>query len=319
MFKNILNKNIFRLYSTKNHIINSKQFSRIQIETLLQNSQDIMDNINYFQNRLQGHIMASMFFEPSTRTSSSFQCAMMRLGGNILPFSAIDSSIKKKESLLDTLKTVEQYTDITVFRHPESNILDNIVDKLENPIINAGDGSNEHPTQGLLDILTIQQELDLNNLDNLNITFVGDLKHGRTVHSLTNLLLNYNNLTFNLVSPLSLKLPKKIKKIIEKSNSKYNEYDIYDDVISETNVLYMTRIQKERFETLTDYNLVSNTYELKRSDLPLDYKDFIIMHPLPRVNEINIDVDYHPSAKYFNQVKYGMYMRMALLCYSLQI
>ena len=301
------------------HIVRSAQFNRREIEKFISLAQKIKRNPVDYSRRLNNKILANMFYEPSTRTSSSFQAAMMRLGGNVIQFNPTVSSAKKGETLLDTIKMMEQYTDLTVIRHPESKVLDPIIDDLKNPVINAGDGANEHPTQGLLDLLTITEELKLEHLDNLNITMVGDLKYGRTVHSLTKYLLNFDNIHFNLVSPSSLKMPDKVKKLINQSNSTFEEFEQYDEPIQNTDVLYMTRIQQERFDSLEEYNRVANSYHLKLDDIP-PYSfnsNFIVLHPLPRVNEIDVEVDDHPSAKYFDQAGYGMYMRMALILHSL--
>jgi len=296
------------------HIISASQFDRSKINLLVQYSRSLIKRNNYGID-MNGKIMANMFFEPSTRTSSSFQSAMIRLGGNVIQFNPENSSTKKKETLLDTIRVIEQYTDITVIRHPDENVFDELIPHLKNPIINAGNGGKEHPTQGLLDILTMHEELKRIDLDNLNITMVGDLKYGRTVHSLTDLLLNYDNLHFNFISPESLKMPDKIIKLFDGSSSTYNIDNNYNKYITDTDVLYMTRIQKERFESNDEYNKVANSYNLTLDDLNDCNKDMIILHPLPRVNEISTDVDSHPSAKYFKQAKYGMYLRMSLLSY----
>jgi len=301
----------------KNHILNSKQFNRENIDSFVKNSQDIIKYKDKYKQFMHNKILANMFFEPSTRTSSSFQSAMMRLGGNVIQFNPETSSTKKKESLLDTIRVIEQYTDITVIRHPESNILDDLIPHVNNPIINAGDGQNEHPTQGLLDILTMHQELKRENLDGLNITMVGDLKYGRTVHSLATLLSNYNDITFNFVSSEYLQMPKKIINLLDKTSSNYNINDTYDKYMPKTDVLYMTRVQEERFSNKKEYDKVSDLYKLTLKDMNKANENMIILHPLPRVNEIAEEIDNHPSAKYFAQAKYGMYMRMCLLCYAL--
>ena len=264
---------------------------------------------------MNGKILANMFFEPSTRTSSSFQSAMLRSGGNVIQFDPEKSSTKKRETLVDTIRVIEQYTDITVIRHPNKDVFDEILPHAKNPIINAGNGGKEHPTQGLSDILTMHEELKRDNLDNLNITMVGDLRHGRTVHSLTDLLLNYENLHFNFISPASLKMPDKITRLFENSSSSFTIDETYHKYISNTDVLYMTRIQEERFENKKDYDDIADSYKLTLNDLSECKEDMIVLHPLPRVNEIAPEVDFHPSAKYFEQAKYGMYLRMSLLSY----
>jgi len=296
-------------------IISSKQFNRSKIQRLVHNSKQLILNEHQYSNALQDKILANVFFEPSTRTSTSFQAAMLRLGGKVIQFNPSISSTKKNESLIDTLRTLEQYTNVTVMRHPQANIFEELLPNLKNPLINGGDGENEHPTQALLDILTMQCELHVQNLDDLTITMVGDLKYGRTVHSLTKMLLNYENMTFNFVSPESLKMPEDITTLIDKSNSSYNVYTSYAHCIPSTDVLYMTRIQEERLQGESR----EVNYSLSITDLDDVAPHMIILHPLPRVNEIQSEVDLHHSAKYFDQVKYGMYMRMTLLCDVLNI
>lgn len=303
------------------HILTSTQFKRHDINTLVRNAQKLI-NMSHsaspeYQTLMSGKILANMFFEPSTRTASSFQSAMMRLGGNVIQFDPRTSSTQKKETLLDTIRVMEQYTNVTVIRHPEENILEDLLPHVTNPIINAGDGGNEHPTQALLDVLTMHQELnkevDTDGLDHLNITMVGDLKYGRTVHSLSNLLFNYKNITFNLISPPSLQMPAHIMDSMEKSSSTYCVDNSYHPYLPHTHVLYMTRIQKERFDTPEEYHAVKHSYQLTLQDLTQAHPNLIIMHPLPRVTEISPEVDTHPAAKYFAQAKYGMFMRMSLL------
>lgn len=299
------------------NILTSSQFNRSKIHLLMNHSKKLINDPQKYSKQMEGKILANMFFEPSTRTSSSFQSAMMRLGGNVIQFNPENSSTKKRETILDTILTMEQYTDVTVIRHPQDKIYEELIPYTKNPIINAGDGSNEHPTQALLDILTIYEELDRNNLDNLNITMVGDLKYGRTVHSLCKLLLNYDNIQFNFISPESLQMPKKVTELIKQSYSNYTIDTHYHRYLQDSDVLYMTRVQEERFSNMNEYKKVSNAYNLTFNDLYDANKNMIVMHPLPRVNEIAIEVDKHPSAKYFDQAKYGMYLRMSLLNYAL--
>ena len=299
------------------HIISARQFDRKLIEKLVHSSKDFIKNPQN-NNHLNGKIMANMFFEPSTRTSSSFQAAMLRLGGNVIPFDPEKSSAKKKETLLDTMRVIEQYTDVSVIRHPDENVFEDLLPHLENPVINAGNGGREHPTQGMLDILTMHEELKKPNLDNTTITMVGDLKYGRTVHSLTELLLNYDNLHFNFVAPDALKMPDKITKLFENSSSTYNVDTTYQKYMGDTDVFYMTRVQEERFDDKEEYARLADTYKLTHKDMDNAKKGMIVMHPLPRVNEISTDVDAHPSAKYFDQAKYGMFMRMSLLHHALE-
>ena len=287
-------------------ILSASQFDRLLIEKLVHHARQ-----KKYTHNMQGKILANMFFEPSTRTSSSFQAAMMKLGGNVLPFHPEHSSTQKKESLVDTLRVIEQYTDVTVLRHPNEKVFEKILPFLKNPIINAGNGGKEHPTQGLLDILTIHEELKRKNLDHLVITMVGDLKHGRTVHSLTKLLLNYEKIHFNFISPPNLQMPNSILEHFKKGDSTYQIEKDYKKHLLNSDVFYMTRIQQERFPNPQEYEEVANCYRLTLEDLK-DYPN-IVLHPLPRVNEICPQVDSHPAAKYFSQAKYGLYMRMSLL------
>jgi len=292
-------------------IISSEQFDKNTIRKLIFLAIHIKKNPSLYKKSLEDKIMVNLFFEPSTRTSASFQASMLRLGGKTIQLDPSFSSMKKNESLSDTIKVMEQYSDVIVVRHPKQHVLDNI--KTNSLLINAGDGDNEHPTQGLLDLLTIYYHNSSKyiNFDNLNITIVGDLKYGRTVHSLVNYLLKYENIVFNFVSPKELQLPNYLKKKFIKSSCKYYEDCHYSRFINDTDVLYMTRIQKERLKN-EDYETILK-YNLKVEELKKVKQNFIILHPLPRVDEISLEVDSHYSSKYFSQVKLGMYMRMAIL------
>lgn len=263
------------------------------------------------QKILEGTVVATLFFEPSTRTRLSFESAASRLGAKVIGFSdSASSSVQKGESLRDTIMTVSNYADIIVMRHPKEGSARFASEVAAVPVINAGDGSNQHPTQTLLDMYSIRKTQG--KLDDLNIAFVGDLKYGRTVHSLVMALCNYNT-TFHLVSPNDLKLPSSVKIHIKEKNLRYYQYTELADIIPKVDVLYMTRIQKERFSDPIDYERVKNSYILKNHMLDDSKSNLKIMHPLPRINEITIDVDKNPKAYYFEQALNGVYVRQALL------
>jgi aspartate carbamoyltransferase catalytic subunit len=260
---------------------------------------------------LQDYVVATLFFEPSTRTRLSFESAASRLGAQVIGFSEPgSSSVQKGESLRDTIMTVSNYSDIIVMRHPKEGSARFASEVAKVPIINAGDGANQHPTQTLLDMYSIRKTQG--TLDNLNIAFVGDLKYGRTVHSLVIALCNYNT-TFHLVSPNELKLPSSVKSHIKENTLAYHQYTDILDVIPRVDILYMTRIQKERFSDPIDYEKVKNSYVLRNAMLENARSNLKILHPLPRVNEISVDVDDNPKAYYFSQALNGVYVRQALL------
>ncbi|HTX88654.1 MAG TPA: aspartate carbamoyltransferase [Bacteroidales bacterium] len=263
------------------------------------------------QRILEGFVVASLFFEPSTRTRLSFESAASRLGARIIGFSEPGStSVQKGESLRDTIRTVSNYSDIIVMRHPREGSARFASEVASIPVINAGDGANQHPTQTLLDMYSIRKTQG--TLDNLNIAFVGDLKYGRTVHSLVIALTNYNT-TFHLVSPPELKLPSSVKIHIKEKNLAYFQYTELQEVIPKVDVLYMTRIQKERFSDPMEYEKVKNFFVLRNQMLGQARPGLRIMHPLPRVNEIDVDVDDNPKAYYFSQALNGVFIRQALL------
>lgn len=263
------------------------------------------------QKILEDYVVATLFFEPSTRTRLSFESAATRLGAKVIGFTdAASSSVQKGESLRDTILTVSNYADIIVMRHPREGSARFASEVASVPVINAGDGANQHPTQTLLDLYSIRKTQG--TLDNLNVAFVGDLKYGRTVHSLVQALCNYKT-TFHLVSPQELKLPSSIKLSIKERNLTYNQYTDLAEVIPQVDILYMTRIQKERFSDPLDYEKVKNSYVLKNSMLADSKNNLRIMHPLPRVNEITTDVDDNPKAYYFTQALNGVFVRQALL------
>ncbi|MFN3557382.1 MAG: aspartate carbamoyltransferase [Bacteroidales bacterium] len=270
---------------------------------------------NPVQTILKDHVVASLFFEPSTRTRLSFESAINRLGGKVIGFSeASNTSVKKGESLRDTILTIANYSDLIVMRNPIEGSARFAAEISPVPIINAGDGSNQHPTQTLLDLYSIIKTQG--TLDNLHVAFVGDLKYGRTVHSLVIALCNYNT-TFHLVSPVELKLPSSVKMHIKEKKLTYHQYTNMEDVIPEVDVLYMTRIQKERFSDPLEYERIKNSYNLHKEMLHTTKDNFRILHPMPRVNEIHINVDPDPRAYYFQQALNGVYVRQALLAIML--
>ena len=263
------------------------------------------------QRILEDYVVATLFFEPSTRTRLSFESAATRLGARVIGFTdSSSSSVTKGESLRDTILTVSNYCDLIVMRHPKEGSARFASEVAKVPIINAGDGANQHPTQTLLDMYSIRKTQG--SLDNLNVAFVGDLKYGRTVHSLVQALCNYKT-TFHLVSPLELKLPSAVKMSIKERNLDYYQTTDLQEVIPQVDILYMTRIQKERFSDPLDYEKVKNAYVLHNNMLMGAKPNLKILHPLPRVNEITTDVDDNPMAYYFTQALNGVFVRQALL------
>jgi aspartate carbamoyltransferase len=260
---------------------------------------------------LKGKIMASLFYEPSTRTSSSFLAAMQRLGGSIIPINEVQySSVAKGESLPDTIRTLECYADVIVLRHPEVGASELAAQYARKPVINAGDGVGEHPTQALLDLFTIMEERG--QVDGLTITLLGDLRYGRTVHSLSRLLSLYN-VRLNYVSPEILRMPKEILSELKEKGISQSEHELLAPVLAETDVLYVTRVQKERFSEMDEYQSVKNAYTITPETMTGAKERMIVMHPLPRLSEIDMAVDDDPRAAYFRQMEYGLYVRMALL------
>lgn len=267
------------------------------------------------QKILENHVIATLFFEPSTRTRLSFESAISQLGGKIIGFTdASSSSVSKGETLMDTIKTVANYSDLIVMRHPLDGSSRWASEVAGVPIINAGDGANQHPTQCLLDMYSIRKTQG--SLENIHIAFVGDLKYGRTVHSLTIALAQFNT-TFHLVSPPELKLPSAVKKYIKDAGLNYHQYTDLNDVMDKVDILYMTRIQKERFADPMEYEKVKNSYILKNEMLENSKENMRVLHPLPRVNEIEEAVDLNPKAYYFQQALNGVYVREALLARTL--
>lgn len=261
----------------------------------------------------RGKILATLFYEPSTRTRLSFEAAMLRLGGSIMGFSSADSSSAAKgESVADTIRTIACYADIAAMRHPKEGAPKVAAMATDMPVINGGDGGHQHPTQTLTDLMTIRSLKG--KLDNFTIGLCGDLKFGRTVHSLIKALSRFTNVKFVLISPEELRVPEYItKEILNNNNIDYKEVEKLEDVMGELDVLYMTRVQKERFFNEADYVRLKDSYILDMEKLSLAKDDMIILHPLPRVNEISVEVDKDPRAAYFKQAKYGMIVRMALI------
>lgn len=295
------------------HIISVKQFAREELHELFEIAQDmrsIVARVGHYD-LLRGKVMAALFYEPSTRTSCSFQAAMQRLGGTCLAIQDVSqSSVSKGESLSDTVRTIGCYADVLIIRHPDLGSAEEAASKSQLPVINAGDGVGEHPTQALLDVFTIREELG--TVNGLTVTFVGDLKNGRTVHSLARLLSLYS-VKINYVSPASLRVPEDVLEAVASSGVEQSEHESLESVIQETDVLYVTRTQKERFSSADEYERIKDAYRITPKLLTRAKEQMIVMHPLPRVGEISEDVDSDPRAVYFRQMEHGMYIRMALL------
>ena len=295
------------------HLIDIKDLSTEEIDELIDVAKDIIDNRQKYAKKCEGKKLATLFYEPSTRTRLSFEAAMLDLGGNVLGFSSANSSSAAKgESVADTVRVIGGYADIIAMRHPKEGAPLVAAMKSEVPIINAGDGGHNHPTQTLTDLLTIQCEK--HRLSNLTIGICGDLKFGRTVHSLITAMSRYANIKFVLISPDELKIPDYVKTdILEKNNIEYVETNDMEKYMKDLDILYMTRVQKERFFNEDDYIRLKDYYILNKEKLENAKEDLCIMHPLPRVNEISVDVDDDKRACYFKQAKYGKFIRMALI------
>ncbi|KAL7320115.1 Carbamoyl-phosphate synthase [Mucor circinelloides] len=296
----------------RKHILRSKQFDRSDLHLLFGVAHEMRNLVELYGsiNLLQGRVMSTMFFEPSTRTSCSFEAAMYRLGGKVVSVTAATSSVQKGESLADTVRTLGCYSDLIVLRHPQPGSAQIAAKYSKVPIINAGDGIGEHPTQAFLDVFTIREELG--TVNGLTVTMVGDLKNGRTVHSLVKILAYYQ-VTINYVCPDSLSMPKDVMEEVAAAGIKQNFYSSLDEVIGNTDVLYMTRVQKERFSSEEEYVRVKDAFILNNDVLSKAKSQMIVLHPLPRVNEIEPEVDFDQRAAYFRQMRYGLYVRMALL------
>jgi aspartate carbamoyltransferase catalytic subunit len=295
------------------YLIDPMDLSVEEIDELIDIANDIIKDRTRYQDVCRHKILATLFFEPSTRTRLSFESAMLSLGGSVLGFSsASNTSASKGESVSDTISVVSSYCDIIAMRHPKEGAPLVATRKSTVPLINAGDGGHNHPTQTLTDLLTIYREKG--RLDNLTIGFCGDLKFGRTVHSLTKAMSRYKNIKFVFIAPPELKIPEYLKHdLLDDKNLDYKEAETIEEVIEDLDILYMTRVQKERFFNEQDYIRLKDTYILDLKKLEKSKSDLIVMHPLPRVNEIAIEVDDDPRAKYFDQVQNGRFMRMALI------
>lgn len=294
-------------------LIDIRNLSEKEIDDLILKAEDIIAHPDNYFEKCKNKKIATLFYEPSTRTRLSFESAMIELGGSVIGFSsATDSSVSKGESVADTVRTVECFADIIAMRHPKEGAPFVAAQNVSIPVINAGDGGHNHPTQTLTDLLTIKREKG--HLDNLVIGCCGDLKFGRTVHSLISAMSRYDNIEFILISPDELKIPENVRtEILQKNNVKFREVRELEEVIPLLDVLYMTRVQRERFFNEADYVRLKDTYILTEEKLKNAKSDLSILHPLPRVNEISAEIDSDPRACYFRQVKNGKYIRMALI------
>ncbi len=300
------------------HLISPLDFSVEELDRLLKLANDIEKNPKKYSEACKGKKLATLFYEPSTRTRLSFEAAMLNLGGNVLGFSeATSSSASKGESVADTIQIISCYADIVAMRHPKEGAALVAANNSSIPVINAGDGGHQHPTQTLTDLLTIQSLKG--RLDNITIGLCGDLKFGRTVHSLISALLRYENVKFILISPTELKVPKYILENIEAAGAEYKEVTKLEDVIGSLDLLYMTRVQRERFFNEEDYIRLKDSFILDKKKMKLAKDDMLVLHPLPRVNEISVEVDKDPRAVYFKQAQYGVYVRMALILTLLEV
>ncbi|SHK16275.1 aspartate carbamoyltransferase [Hathewaya proteolytica DSM 3090] len=295
------------------HLIDPMDFSLEELDEVLNYAERIIESPEKYSTICRGKILATLFYEPSTRTRLSFEAAMLRLGGSVLGFSeAKSSSAAKGESVADTIRTVECYADIAAMRHPKEGAAKVASMYSEMPVINAGDGGHQHPTQTLTDLLTIRTLKG--TLKGLTLGFCGDLKFGRTVHSLIKAMSRYSNNKFILISPKELTVPDYIREeILKKNNIEFREVERLEDVIDQIDILYMTRVQRERFFNEEDYVRLKDSYILNKDKMNSAKSDMIVLHPLPRVNEISVEVDSDSRAAYFKQAKFGMYVRMALI------
>lgn len=295
------------------HLMSSLDFSVEELDKLLDLANDIEAHPEKYAHKCDGKKLATCFYEPSTRTRLSFEAAMLNLGGSVLGFHSADSSSASKgESVSDTIRVISCYADICAMRHPKEGAPLVASEKSRIPVINAGDGGHQHPTQTLADLLTIRSIKG--RLNNITIGFCGDLKFGRTVHSLINALIRYDNVKIVLISPEELKVPDYVRDdVLRANNIEFKEVEKLEDAMGELDVLYMTRVQKERFFNEEDYVRLKDFYILTKEKMELAKDDMIVLHPLPRVNEISVDVDDDPRACYFRQAQYAVYVRMALI------
>lgn len=301
------------------HLLNPLDFSVEETGQLLDLAKDIEENLPKYSHVCDGKKLATLFYEPSTRTRLSFEAAMLNLGGSVLGFSSADSSSAAKgESVADTIRVLSCYADICAMRHPKEGAPLVAANHSSIPVINAGDGGHQHPTQTLTDLLSINSLKG--RLNDLTIGLCGDLKFGRTVHSLINALVRYKNIKFILISPPELRVPEYIREDVLKANNiEFVEMDSLDDAMPSLDILYMTRVQKERFFNEEDYIRLKDCYILDKKKMKLAKEDMYVLHPLPRVNEISVEVDEDPRAAYFKQAQYGVYVRMALIMTLLEV
>lgn len=301
------------------HLMSPMDFSVEELDRLMDLADDIQKEPAKYAHKCDGKILATCFYEPSTRTRLSFESAMLRLGGQVLGFATADSSSAAKgESVSDTIRIISSYADICAMRHPKEGAPMVAASKSWIPVINAGDGGHQHPTQTLTDLMTIRSLKG--SLSDMTIGLCGDLKFGRTVHSLINALIRYENVSFVFISPPELKIPDYIRDdVLIKNNIKFEEVIKLDDVMPKLDILYMTRVQRERFFNEEDYVRLKDFYILNKEKMALAKPDMMVLHPLPRVNEISVEVDEDERAMYFKQVKFGMYIRMALILTLLEI
>ena len=295
------------------HLISPLDFSVGELDKLMDLANDIEATPEKYAHACAGKTLATLFYEPSTRTRLSFEAAMLNLGGSVLGFSSANSSSASKgESVADTIRVISCYADICAMRHPKEGAPMVAASKSSIPVINAGDGGHQHPTQTLTDLMTIRELRG--SLDNFTIGLCGDLKFGRTVHSLINSLVRYKNVKFVLISPKELRIPDYIRDDVLKANqAEFIEMENLEDAMPELNILYMTRVQRERFFSEDEYLRMKDFYILDKSKMALAKEDMYVLHPLPRVNEISVDIDDDPRAAYFKQVQFGVYVRMALI------
>jgi len=300
------------------HLMTPMDFSAGELEELMDMAEKIKADPQKYAHVCDGKIIATLFYEPSTRTRLSFEAAMLHLGGQTMGFASADSSSAAKgESVADTIRIISCFADIAAMRHPKEGAPMVAAAHSTIPVINAGDGGHHHPTQTLTDMMTIRALKG--GFSNMTIGLCGDLKFGRTVHSLIRALLRYENVRFIMISPEELKVPDYIIDEIKKKGAEYREITRLEDAMADLDILYMTRVQRERFFNEEDYVRLKDYYILDMQKMELAKKDMIVLHPLPRVNEIAVEVDEDPRAKYFEQVQYGMYIRMALICRLLEI
>ena len=301
------------------HLMSPLDFSIDELDRLLDLANDIEKYPNKYAHACEGKKLATCFYEPSTRTRLSFEAAMLNLGGSVLGFASADSSSAAKgESVSDTIRVISSYADICAMRHPKEGAPLVASQKSRIPVINAGDGGHQHPTQTLADLLTIRSLKG--RLDNMTIGLCGDLKFGRTVHSLISALIRYPGIKFVLISPEELRIPSYIREdVLRANNVPFTEVERLEDAIPQLDVLYMTRVQKERFFNEEDYVRLKDFYILTKAKMDLAPEDMIVLHPLPRVNEISVEVDDDPRAVYFKQAQYAVYVRMALILTLLEI